>query len=179
MTRSLNVRRKGRLALVTTSVALAASACTFVSPVQTDIPQPLGDGASTTIDLSDGSKVNLENFLIVGSQQGGPGTLAGAVSTTSGKPVTVQLTAGANAAPLSVQVQPEQLSVIGGSQNPGSIPSVDASPGSYVQMSAKVDSGGTASWMVPVLAPEGPYASLSPAAALPSPSESASPSATP
>jgi len=184
VTRSRNARRQGRLVLVTVAVALAASACSFVNTSQTNIPLPLGDGTSTTLDLSDGSQVKFENFLVVSNEKGGPGTLAGAIETTGGDPVTVALSTGSGSAPVTVDVKPGEL-VDFGSQDGQSVtlPTVDAAPGGYITMTAGVQSGGTTSWLVPVMLPQGYLSTLAPTAvattAAPSPSPTDSASASP
>ncbi len=184
MTISPRPRRLGGLAAATVAVALATSACSFVSPRETTNVYPPSDGTPATLSLTDGTSVDLLNMLVVADAEGAPGRVVGALQTTASEPVTVSLTAEfageTPSAPVDVEVRPNELTILGGENGEDVVlPSVGAAPGAFITMTASTPDAGTVEWQVPVFPPVYPYEGLAPTAAPTDPAATPAPTATP
>jgi hypothetical protein len=175
----------GRTVLATAVLALGLTGCSAISPsvVKT---YPASDGVAASLP---GTSVELRNFLVVGAAMGSPAEVVGAVVNSGANPVQVSLQAavGASAQPSQtmvtvpangiVQVGPDQTTTM-------EIAQLAAAPGAVLGLTAATSGGGRTDLNVPILLPQGEYASLTPAptptettgAATAAPSDSATPS---
>jgi len=166
----LSSGRSSRLGVLLSATALAVpglAACSFANPITTATTYAAADGSNGSIqDPSSGASVQLRNFLVVGTAKGSPATLVGAVVNEGTAPVVVKLdvldadgkttigTAEVSAAPgVLTKVGPDGTSV--------SLSSLPAAPGTVLALKAQTGAGG-ATMPLPVLAAEGPYASITP-----------------
>ena len=177
-----------------TSLALVLSGCSAWAPQTAAQPYVPSDGAAAEIGRQEYGGVKLRNFLMVSNGKGTPGVLVGAVVNEGTAPVTVNLQVGSSGegggllGEQSVTVRPGELVKVGaGDGGPAvRVASVPAAPGALLTLRADTPQGG-AVMQLPVLAPVGPYASLSPSAnpsptadsSSPQPSGSPSASASP
>jgi hypothetical protein len=157
----------GRTVLVTAALAVGLSGCSALNPSITTEPYQAAEG--TNADLP-GSAVKLRNFVVVGATKGDPAEVLGAVSNdgTTQVEVSLQATLGETAQPTqtlitvgpnsSVQLGPDQ-------QFEMTIPQLPVDPGATTELSAATATGGRVTLTVPVVRPEGEYASITPAPA--------------
>jgi hypothetical protein len=169
----------GRTVLLTAVTAVTLAGCSVLSPATIITPYPAADGVGLVLP---GTSVALRDLLVVGTAKDAPATVIGTVVNDGDSPVEVSLQAdpGATGQPTqtlinvgahsSVQLGPDQT-------NKMVISDLAVAPGAFTSLSAATQAGGRADINVPVLLPQGIYASLTPA---PVPSETASvdPSAT-
>ncbi len=165
MKRSLRVptARRWSAAALTVAAAAALSACSGLSPTSVLGAQQLGDGTSTTVTDAAGGTVKVENFVVVVDKQGGTGMVVGAVVNTGPGAVDLELTAssGQNAqsvAPTVVHVEPGALVQVGPSGTTMTVADMPVPPGAMIAMTARTAAGGSSLWSVPVVLPQGPYA---------------------
>ena len=166
--------RSRRTAAVLGGVAVAAlaSGCMVFNPIQTDVPYEPADGISAEVgDLA------IRDLLLVGGG-GEAAVVAGAVINLGDEPIRVQVVPQEQAASgggSEVEVGPRQQVNLAdeGLQLEG----LAAKPGTIVPVAVTAQPGGTTIVDVPVLAPTGPYATLTPAPAGPRPA-TATPTAT-
>ena len=165
-TRAAPVRTATTLAkTLATSVAAAAvlSGCQAMSPIQTTVPYQPADGVA--VDLG---AVQIRDLVVVSRAKGEVGTLSGMVVNNGTEPVTVSFAPAAAAAPGgSVMAQAPadkqtRLSGVPGTA-PVTLPSIDAAPGGIVKLTVSTPAGGASEVSVPVLLPDGIYASITPA----------------
>lgn len=175
MTRFDTLRwRGGRLALAAAAVALTAAACTFVSPATATKPYNAGEGTSATIDLASGEVLTIRNIVVVSEAAGEPGQVLGAIDVTGSEGVSVSLAAdGSSDSPTTINVEPGEVVILSPDEEDVVLPTVDADPGSFTRLTALVPQGGTVTWDVPVVLPEGSYEGLAPEPVLPEPTETA------
>lgn len=145
-------------ALGAVGASLALSACSFFSPVQTEQPYNASDGVPAT-----SGPVAARSLLVVSERAGGPGVLSGSVLNTTDEAATVGFLTRADAeAGLSATMTPlpgraqQQIKGV-------TFAKVAAAPGAVADVYL-VTSAGRTLVSVPVLLPEGPYASLRPTA---------------
>jgi hypothetical protein len=166
------------------------SGCSVLSPDTIATPYPPGDGINATVtNPADGSSVDLRNFLVVAAAEGTAGRVVGAVVNTGAQPVELSLAAAQGASttrPTTVEVPPGGITQVGSDDGTQMILEQTPGAGRMIAMRAATTSGGAVDMLVPVLAPVGFYATLTPpptptATPLPAPAEtpSAVPSATP
>lgn len=144
--------------------ALAISACSTMSPIQTTVSYEPGDGVSTSL-----GDVSARALLIVSDKKGGPGALSGSLLNSSDSPIDVRFqtrqeseAGGPLSAPIPLAPREQrQITEI-------TFSSVDAAPGELtgVYMST---SAGKVLVTVPVMAPDGFYEELQPAESTPAP----------
>ncbi len=168
MKRSSGPGRSIRLAVLLSAAALAlpgVAGCSFNSPQTTATTYAAADGSNAAItDAATGTAVDLRNFLLVGSDKGGPGTLIGAVVNNGTEPVTVEFTVldgDSSVGSGRVTAEPGVLTKVGPGSDEVSLTSVPAAPGAVLQLKAQTGAGG-AQMSLPVMAAEGPYADIAP-----------------
>jgi len=153
--------------------------CSVLSPATTITPYAPSDGVN--VDLSD--DVALRNFLVVGSEKGGPGAVVGAIVNDGDRTVTVELATqlgeAAQPSQTRVSVPPGgQVLVAPGARNEMVVDELPVGPGEMLEMSAAAASAGAKFFEAPVLQPQGEYASLTAAPTTAPPTPTASPSVT-
>jgi hypothetical protein len=139
--------------------ALTLSGCQVMSPIQTNATYQPSDGVA--VDLGD---VQIRDFVVVSGAKGDVGTLSGMVVNNGTKPVTITFAAGADkfvsaVAPANSQTR---LSGIEGT-NAITLPNIAAAPGGILQVTVSTPAAGGSEVAVPVLLPDGYYATLKPA----------------
>jgi hypothetical protein len=153
--------------LLSATVLLAPglAGCAFSSPQTTATPYPAADGANGSIAAASGGGVLLRNFLLVGTAKDAPATLIGAVANEGSAPVDVQFTVldGTSAvAQGSVTAVPGELTQIGpDGAATVRVASLPTAPGTVLKLAAQ-SGDGDVTISLPVLAAEGPYASIAP-----------------
>jgi hypothetical protein len=154
---------------VAVGAALTLSGCVLASPATTYDPYPAGDGSAGSItDPATKSMIKLQNFFVVASAKGQPGTLVGAVVNTGTSNVTVQLSVadqggGSSIGQTSVSANAGAIAKVGPADTALTLASVPQAPGAVLDLVAKTNGGGSIHFTVPVLPPSGAYASLTPA----------------
>ncbi len=136
---------------------MAVSGCSTMSPLQTAVSYNPSDGTPAT-----SGQVDARNLLIVAGEEGGPGTLSGYLVNNGDSPVRVGFQTRAesesNAPPnASVDLAGREATPITGI----TFPRVDAPPGALTEIFLVTPAGKTLV-TVPVMAPIGYYATLSP-----------------
>lgn len=131
-----------------------------MSPIQTTVPYQAANGVS--VDLG---AVQIRDLVVVSRAKGEAGTLSGMVVNTSAKPVTISFAAGAAGDSVLAQAPADKQARLSGvvGTTPITLPSVDAAPGDIVTLTISTPAGGTSEVSVPVLPPDGIYASITPA----------------
>ena len=137
-----------------------------MSPIQTNGSYQPADGVA--VDLGD---VQIRDLVVVSSAKGEVGTLSGMVVNNGTGPVTITFAAGAPSAagatgdsvsavaPAGAQTR---LSGVAGTQ-PITLPSIPAAPGDIVKVTVSTPADGGSEVSVPVLLPDGYYATITPA----------------
>jgi hypothetical protein len=149
--------------------ALALSACQTQSPVQTDVPYVAADGVPVSLGA-----VQLRDLVVISSGKDKPGVLSASMSNTSDTKQNVAF-ALPNSTPVFTTAPPHsQQRLSDGSQL--QLPSVPVPPGGVVTLTVQSPNAPTAVVYVPVLPPNGYYATLG-ATAAPAPT-TATPTAT-
>jgi hypothetical protein len=158
-----------RLAAAGVAVAAVLTGCSFTNPATIATPYAPSDGTASTIDdPATGGVVRLRNFLLVTSEAGAAGVVAGAIANDGTEPVTVSLTVqdatGAPVGqPVDVEVTPGTLAQVGTGGTALTLPTVPTGPGTNLRIKASTGAGST-TFALPVLAADGPYATLTPTA---------------
>jgi hypothetical protein len=148
------------LALTALAGALTLSGCQVMSPIQTSVTYQPSDGVA--VDLGD---VQIRDLVVVSSAKGEVGTLSGMVVNNGARPVTITFAAGATGGSVSA-VAPAgaqtRLSGVAGTE-PITLPSIPAAPGGSVKVTVSTPADGGSEVSVPVLLPDGYYATITPA----------------
>ena len=168
--------RSRRTAAVIGGVAVAAlaSGCMVFNPVQTDVPYQPADGISAEV-----GNLAVRDLLLVGGD-GQAAVVSGGVVNLGDEPIRVQFVpqeqAGSGGGS-EVEVGPRQQVNLAdkGLQLGG----VTAKPGTLVPVAVTAQPGGTTIVDVPVLAAQGPYATLTPAPAAPTATATSTPTSEP
>lgn len=142
--------------------ALAISACSTMSPIQTSESYNPGDG----VPASSGP-VTARNLLVVADEKGGPGNLSGSLLNTSdaSAQVSFQTREAADATtspgtPITLAGrEQQQITDV-------TFPSMPAAPGSWTGI-YMVTTAGKTLVNVPILAPNGFYRTLAPEGSAP------------
>lgn len=148
--------------LIATAIAgaLTLSGCQVMSPIQTNGSYQPADGVA--VDLGD---VQIRDLVVISSAKGEVGTLSGMVVNNGTGPVTITFAAGATGGSVSA-VAPAgaqtRLSGVAGTQ-PITLPSIPAAPGGVVKVTVSTPADGGSEVSVPVLLPDGYYATITPA----------------
>lgn len=146
-------------ALGAVGASVALSACSFFSPVQTEKAYNAADGVPVT-----SGPVAARDLLVVAERAGGPGTLAGSLLNTTDDASKVGFLTRAEAeaggaatmAPLPGRAQQNIKGV--------QFAKIPSAPGTMTDIYLVTPAGRTMV-SVPVLLPDGPYATLKPTAA--------------
>jgi hypothetical protein len=130
-----------------------------MSPVQTNVSYQPSDGVA--VDLGD---VQIRDLVVVTSAKGGVGAFSGMVVNNGTKPVTITFATGADTfvsavAPAKTQTR---LSGVEGT-NATTLPNIAAAPGGILKVTIGTPAAGASEVSVPVLAPDGYYATIRPA----------------
>lgn len=147
----------GAAALAT---ALALSGCQVMSPIQTNETYQPADGVA--VDLGD---VQVRDLVVITGARGEVGTLSGMVVNRGTTPVTVTFAAGGSGGAATMEIaagKQDRLSGVDGIA-PVTLPNVPAAPGDVVKLSVSTPAGGAPVVSVPVLLPDGYYATITPA----------------
>lgn len=164
-------RRPARLvtiAVVAVGTTATLSGCGLASPATITTPYPASDGTAGTItDPATNSTIKLENFLIVSSGKGQPGSLVGAVVNGGSADVSVQLivtdqSGQTSVGQTSVSAPHGKITQVGPAGTALSLPAVPQPPGAMLTLLARTSSGGSIRFNVPVLPATGVYATLTP-----------------
>jgi hypothetical protein len=158
-----------RLAAGMVAAGLCLVGCSFASPVQVNSQANAGAGSDADLTAAGGA-VHLRGFAVVTSAKGSPGVVVGLIANDGGQPVRVTLKtdpgSDTDTAPAIPVIVPADGSTVlgGGTGTTAELAHTAAPPGASILMTAQLDSGDNVQWQVPVMAPVGPYASVSPAA---------------
>ncbi len=166
-----------KTALAAGAVALGLAGCSVTNPAVIKEPYPASDGIDADLP---GTDVLLRNLIVIGAEQGAEAELIGSVINNGDEDARVNLQAavGESGQPSQTTVSVGARQVVqfgpGADQTPVSITALAVPPGDVTGLTASTTSGGRVDLSVPVLPPEGDYASVTPAA---SPTSSSSPGA--
>ena len=148
--------------LIATAIAgaLTLSGCQVMSPIQTNGSYQPADGVA--VDLGD---VQIRDLVVVSSAKGEVGTLSGMVVNNGTKPVTITFAAGATGGSVSAVAPAGAQTRLSGveSTEPITLPSIPAAPGGIVKVTISTPADGGSEVSVPVLLPDGYYATITPA----------------
>jgi hypothetical protein len=133
--------------------AMALSACSTQSPIQTDVPYNPADGVP--VDLG---AVQLRDLVIISSGKDKPGVLVGAMSNTSDseKRIAFALPSGSPVYATAPAFSQQQLT----KDSQVQLPSMPAAPGDVVQLTVQSPSAPAVVVDVPVLPASNYYATL-------------------
>ncbi len=148
------------------AAALALTGCSATNPIQTQLDYPPSDGTAATV-----GDLRVLNLIVIAQEEGGPGTLTGALANGAADDEDVTLLVGGEQA-VDVTVPGRSTVLIGVT---GTHPryeaidvrvtAVDTAPGGTTAVSVSTGSGGTVEIPVPVLDATLPeYADLVPTA---------------
>lgn len=145
----------------TLAAAVALSGCQVMSPIQTNVAYQPADGVA--VDLGD---VQIRDLIVVSAAKGEVGTLSGMVVNSGTQAVTITFAAGASGGPASAVVLPGSQARLSGVEGtpPVTLASIDAAPGGIVKVTVSTPADGASEVAVPVLPPEGIYATITPPA---------------
>jgi hypothetical protein len=142
-------------------------ACERFSPASTEDAQTTSEGALVMVGA-----VRADSLIAVASAKGETGMLSGALVNTGSQAVTLQVAGEGGSGPVSVDVPGNGLVRLGTetTTSPGTdgttavpLPALPAGPGSYVTVVMASSSGGQVQVQVPVVSPQGVYATITPA----------------
>ncbi len=133
--------------------AVALSACSFFSPVQTDVQYAPSDGIPVQSGAIEG-----RNILVVADEVGGPATVTGGLINMGEETVTVEFRSPTTSAG-TITIKPREKKPISGV----TIPALGAKegPGTMTTIVMSTPDGDTTA-SVPVLPPVGAYETLAP-----------------
>lgn len=153
-------RRQGVRALALAAAVSALSACGTFSQTTTALDYNPSDGVSATV-----GDVGARNLLVVGDK-GREGLVSGALVNTGPNDATVTITAPGSPQPVQVSVPPGQAVSLGSGTDQRSVVVGDLKQpaGSMVKLTLSSPQGGQVAVDVPVLAPTGEYATVTPTA---------------
>ena len=157
--RAASVRATTTLAATLASAAVL-SGCQVMSPIQTNVAYQPANGVA--VDLGD---VQIRDLVVVSRAEGEVGTLSGMVVNSGTQPVTISFAAGAAGGSVMAQAPAEKQTRLSGvvGTTPITLPNIDAAPGGILKLTVSTPAGGASEVSVPVLLPDGIYASITPA----------------
>ncbi|MEO7131669.1 MAG: hypothetical protein ABIZ07_09880 [Dermatophilaceae bacterium] len=141
-----------------TALTAVASGCSMFSPVQTNVPYDPADGVSASV-----GPLDVRDLLLVGTGTG-PAVISGSALNTGDQDLTVQFASeegGATSGGAELQLAPREqvdLSTKGLTLN-----GITAKAGAVTNIMVNSSVGGQTVVGVPVLAPAGYYATITPA----------------
>jgi hypothetical protein len=123
---------------------LALAGCSSTNAIQTDRPYAPGEGVRVAL-----GDVRAENLLVVGTAQGEPGALSGALANGGREDVDVTVSVGGDDTRLTVPARGAVLIGTGSSTGESvQVGAVDAAPGSFTAVSLTI--GGASPYVVDV-----------------------------
>ncbi|WP_219105485.1 hypothetical protein [Austwickia sp. TVS 96-490-7B] len=143
------------------ATALLLSACQWTSPITTQLSYTPADGSQVDI-----GSLHIRNALVVASKEGAPGTLVATIANTDTNTTGhLMFRIGQESLP-AVEVPARQSVRLGAGESarPAVIGKVPAAPGAMMNISLISEGGLVTELSVPILAPNGPYATLTPTA---------------
>lgn len=152
-----------RVAAAAAAVAgsLVLGGCSSLSPVQTNINVQTADGVP--VDLG---AVQIRDLLVIASAKDGPGVVVGQVVNTGTGAATVRFSvdqaSGGTGEVVRASVGPMASTALAAGATEITLPSVPASPGALVTLQVETAESGVTIVKVPVLPPQGYYASQTP-----------------
>lgn len=131
-----------------------------MSPIQTNVPYQPADGVA--VDLGE---VQIRDLVVVSSAKGEVGTLSGMVVNQGASGVTITFATGADRSSTSAVAPGDSQTRLSGVQGGESVslPTIGAAPGGIVKIVISTPASGASEVSVPVLAPDGYYATITPA----------------
>jgi hypothetical protein len=138
--------------------ALVLSGCQTQSPIQTDEVYMPADGVGVVL-----GPVQVRDLVVVSGGKDKPGTLSGAVSNSSGESQRIGF-ALPDGQPVFAEVGPHAQQRLSGTTQV-QLPSVPAEAGSMVNLTVQTQSAPAVVTMVPVVAPNLYYQTVSPTTA--------------
>lgn len=153
MTRDASRTRRTLPAIATLTIAAASMAgCSWMSPVQTMKTYAPADGVEADL-----GSLKVTNLLVVTDKEGAEGTVVGSVTNSSNDEQTISFGEGpAEKVPAGGVLNLQQSGL--------TVPAVKAPPGAMTQMTLTSPQSGSVAVQVPVLARQGIYATVTPAA---------------
>ncbi len=150
------------LAATALAGALALSGCQAFSPIQTNVPYQPADGVA--VDLGD---VQIRDLVVIAGAKGEVGTLSAMVVNKGTEAVTVTFAVGTDGSSAKAEIPAGTQTRLSGVQGtaPVTLPAIPAAPGGIIKVTVSTPTGGAPEVSVPVLLPDGYYASLTPAPA--------------
>jgi hypothetical protein len=142
------------------AAALSLSGCQVMSPIQTSVSYQPAEGVA--VDLGD---VQIRDLVVVTGAKGEVGTLSGMVVNNGTEPVTVSFAAAASGSPVSAVAPAKSQTRLSGIEGTKAVtlPSIAAGPGGILKVTIGTPTAGASEVSVPVLAPDGYYATITPA----------------
>lgn len=136
------------------------SGCQVASPIQTNVPYQPADGVA--VDLGD---VQIRDLVVVSGAKGEVGTLSGMVVNQGASRVTITFATGAGGSSTSAVAPADSQTRLSGVQGgePVSFPAIAAAPGGILKVTVSTPASGASEVSVPVLLPDGYYATITPA----------------
>lgn len=136
---------------------LAISGCQRFSPITTDLHYDPADGVSATL-----GDVAVHDLLVVAGSKGAAGVVSGYVVNSGDQEVTLQLKAP-NAEATQTKLPPHStVKLSGGDTGSVQVSTVAVAPGSMLDLQLKTPDFGAQEVPVPVLLPDGYYATVTP-----------------
>jgi len=138
------------------------SGCQVMSPIQTNVPYQPADGVA--VDLGE---VQIRDLVVVSGAKGEVGTLSGMVVNKGASRVTITFATGADGSSTSAVAPAGSQTRLSGVQGGESVslPAIAAAPGGIVKIVISTPTSGASEVSVPVLPPDGYYATITPAPA--------------
>jgi hypothetical protein len=150
--------------LLVTALAgvVALSGCQVMSPIQTNVSYQPGDGVA--VDLGE---VQIRDLVVVSRAKGEVGTLSGMVVNQGATRVTITFATGADGAPTSAVAPADSQTRLSGVEGttPVTLPAIAVAPGGILRVTVSTPASGASEVSVPVLLPDGYYATITPAPA--------------
>lgn len=129
-------------------LALMLSGCSAANPITTDLDYNASDGVRAVV-----GSVQVENLIVLTAEQGGPGTLLGAISNEGREDLTVSVGLVDGGGDLTTFALSAEETVLLGPENPEQVEfeSVPEPPGALVALLVRSDREGDLLVEVPVL----------------------------
>ena len=150
------------LAAAALAGVVVLSGCQVMSPIQTNVPYQPADGVA--VDLGE---VQIRGLVVVSRAKGEVGTLSGMVVNQGASRVTITFATGADGSSTSAVAPADSQTRLSGVEGGESVslPAIAAAPGGIVKIVISTPTSGASEVSVPVLPPDGYYATITPAPA--------------
>ncbi|HEX3005496.1 MAG TPA: hypothetical protein VHO27_14875 [Angustibacter sp.] len=138
----------------------ALSACGYFSQTTTELNYNPSDGVSASV-----GDVGARNLLVVGTQ-GSEGLVSGALVNNGTSDATVTISTPDSPQPVQISVPPNQIVLLGSGSDQRSVVvgNLKQPAGALTKITLSSPQGGEVSVDVPVVAPQGEYATVTPPA---------------